>query len=104
MEEDTDMGRTSTARRYSPEFKRDAVALLNSSGRPITEVAKELGVTDTSLGTWARDAPAKAKGTTTAQHHSDAAETARLLKRIRELETEIDILKRFTSYWVKANN
>jgi len=43
-----------TNRRYSDEFKADAVALLRRSGRPICEVARELGVTDTSLGTWAR--------------------------------------------------
>jgi len=45
-----------TNRRYSDEFKADAVALLRRSGRPICEVARELGVTDTSLGTWAREA------------------------------------------------
>jgi predicted nucleic acid-binding Zn-ribbon protein len=30
-------------------------------------------------------------------------EAARLRKRIKELETEIDILKRFTAYWVKGS-
>ncbi|EQD33140.1 transposase IS3/IS911 family protein, partial [mine drainage metagenome] len=76
-----------------------AVALLKSSGRPIVEVAKEIGVTDTTLGTWAREATKAA----TDGHMTDAEkeEAVRLRKRIRELETEIDILKRFTAYWVK---
>ena len=39
-----------TQRRYTAQFKRDAVALWKASGRPIVEVAKELGVTDSSLG------------------------------------------------------
>ncbi len=43
------MGKHRSPRRYSPEFKRDAVALLHSSGRPIKEVAMELGVSDTTL-------------------------------------------------------
>ena len=30
-------------RRWSPEFKRDAVALVRSSGRPISDIARELG-------------------------------------------------------------
>jgi transposase len=94
------MGKRATSRRYSEEFKRDAVALLRSSGRSITEVAKELGVTDTSLGNWAREQ-------TRAGSEDDAAavkEAAALRKRIRELEQEIDILKRFTAYWVKGSD
>ncbi|MFE3653874.1 transposase [Streptomyces sp. NPDC059152] len=31
-------------KRYTVEFKRDAVALIDSSGRAVTEVARELGV------------------------------------------------------------
>jgi transposase len=91
------MGKGATTRRYTEEFKRDAVALLRSSGRPIAEVAKQLGVTDTSLGSWARE-QAKAVGESDAEAAKEAAE---LRKRIRELEQEIDILKRFTAYWVK---
>jgi len=93
------MGKRATSRRYSEEFKRDAVALLRSSGRSITEVAKQLGVTDTSLGNWAREQD-KAGSEDDAEAVKEAAE---LRKRIRELEQEIDILKRFTAYWVKGS-
>jgi transposase-like protein len=44
-----------SSRRYSPEFKADAVALLNSSGRAIAAVAKEIGVSDVTLAAWARE-------------------------------------------------
>src|SRR5215211_2165153 len=37
-------------RRWSPEFKRDAVALVRSSGRPISVIARELGCGESSLG------------------------------------------------------
>jgi transposase len=47
------MPKAASARRYTDEFKKDAVALLRSSGRPIREVAKQLGVSDTSLSAWA---------------------------------------------------
>ena len=39
-------------RRFSPEFKRDAVALHRSSGRSIAAVAKELGIGESNLGGW----------------------------------------------------
>jgi transposase len=89
------MAKGPSQRRYSEEFKKDAVALLRSSGRPIAEVARELGVTDTSLGAWAREA-ARSGGS-----RKDAEEERRLRKRIKELEEQLEILKRFTTYWVK---
>jgi len=91
------MGKGSTTRRYADEFKRDAVALYRSSGRPIKEVARELGISDTSLGTWVREW----ETTAPADQLESAKEEARLRKRVRELEEEIEILKRFTRYWVK---
>ncbi|MEU8523934.1 transposase [Streptomyces sp. NBC_01216] len=42
------MGSKST-KRYSEEFKRDAIALVRSSGRTVTEVARELGISSESL-------------------------------------------------------
>lgn len=95
--EDGVMGRGATTRRYTDEFKGDAVALFRSSGRPVKEVARELGVSDTSLATWVREWEKAAP----AAEVETAREEARLRKRIRELEEEIEILKRFTKYWVK---
>ncbi|MBT2459577.1 transposase [Streptomyces sp. ISL-86] len=36
-------------RRYSDEYKRDAIELVRSSGRTVTEVARELGISSESL-------------------------------------------------------
>jgi transposase len=97
LREDVGMGKGSSTRRYTEEFKRDAVALVRSSGRPIKEVARQLGISDTSLGTWVR-------GTDKPGIEVDVdneKEAARLRQRVRELEEEIDILKRFPKYWVK---
>ncbi len=41
-------------RKFSDEFKRDAVEIVGSSDRSITEVARELGIYDSSLGSWVR--------------------------------------------------
>ncbi|MET7544112.1 transposase [Streptomyces sp. NPDC005507] len=43
--------KSNRSRRYSEEFKRDAVALVRSSGKTVTEVAREIGVSAEGLGT-----------------------------------------------------
>jgi transposase len=49
------MNMNSSGRRYEREFKNHAVALVRS-GRTITEVARDLGVSKWSLGQWVRRA------------------------------------------------
>ena len=90
-----------SARRYSPEFKADAVALLNSSGRAVAAVAKEIGVSDVTLAAWAREQAAGLSTEDRAAAEAERKEAIELRKRIRELEQEVEILKRFTAYWVK---
>jgi transposase len=84
-------------RRYSEEFKADAVALVRKSGRPVAQVAKELGVDDSTLSYWVHNSDAQLDDT----EEAELEEKRRLRKRIKELEEEIEILKRFTAYWVK---
>jgi transposase len=94
-------------RRFSPEFKRDAVALLRSSGRPISQVARELGVGETSLGNWAgkdRADRALADPERFAAEMAESEEVKRLRRRVTELEVEREILKRSMVFWVKESN
>ena len=41
-------------RKFSDEFKRDAVEIVRSSGKPVRQVANELGIYDSTLGNWVR--------------------------------------------------
>ena len=41
-------------RTYSPEFKEEAVRLVIDTSRTIADVARELQITETSLGNWVR--------------------------------------------------
>ncbi|MFV5996917.1 transposase [Streptomyces sp. NPDC056231] len=43
-------------KRYTEEFKRDAIALVDSSGKTVTAVARELGISSESLRGWCRKA------------------------------------------------
>ncbi|MEU0765116.1 transposase [Streptomyces microflavus] len=45
-------------KRYTEEFKRDAIALVDSSGKTVTAVARELGISSESLRGWYRRAKA----------------------------------------------
>ena len=40
--------------KFSDEFKRDAVEIVRTSGKPIRQVATELGIYDSTLGNWVR--------------------------------------------------
>jgi transposase len=42
---------TKTRREFTPEFKREAVALLESSGRPLMQIATELGISPSMCAT-----------------------------------------------------
>jgi transposase len=44
--------KTTTRRSFTDEFKREAVSLLASSDRPLTQVATELGIQPSMLRSW----------------------------------------------------
>src|SRR2546421_2134799 len=96
-----------TRRRWSPEFKRDAGALVRSSGRPIAEVAKELGCGESSLGYWMTKDRAERAAADPERYAAEVAESQevkRLRRRVAELEVEREILKRSMVFWVKESN
>ena len=40
---------------YTQEFKREAVRLAQTSGKPITQIARELGISDASIHQWRKE-------------------------------------------------
>ncbi|MFF2065129.1 transposase [Streptomyces sp. NPDC058200] len=77
--------------RYSDEYKRDAIELVRSSGRTVTEVARELGVSSESLRGWvkkARAAQDAGGGPGAARAGQGADDRDEELKRLRKLAAE----------------
>jgi transposase len=85
-----------TRRKFTDEFKADAVALVEESGGQIAKVAKELGIYDSSLGNWVRQAREEAAGAPTAEERAEIRELKRELERVTR---ERDILGKATAYF-----
>jgi transposase len=92
-----------TRREFTEEFKRDAVELVRSTGRPIAQIANDLGIYDSTLGNWVRQDRidrGEREGLTTeerARLHQLEAENTRL-------RMERDLLKRTVAFWVKEQS
>jgi transposase len=70
---------------YPPQFKAEAVQLVRSSGRSISQIAKDLGVSGNSLRNWVKQAQidqGEREGLTTEEHEE-----------LRRLRRENSILK-----------
>ena len=97
------MGGNRPRRKFSDEFKRDAVEIVRSSGKPIGQVANELGIYDSTLGNWVRQDGinrGESEGLT-----SDERERLRELERENtRLRMERELLKRAVAFWVRESN
>ena len=84
---------------YTEQFKRDAVQLLISSGRSLSQVAGELGVTANSLRDWKKRFLAATKGSGDGAGKLDPVAMA---EEIRELRRENEYLRRQREILKKA--
>jgi transposase len=84
----------SASRKYTPEYKAEAVELVISSGRPIAEVARDLGVNESTLGEWVNIAKRSGKVAEKPLDASERAELKAAREEIRRLRMERDFLKK----------
>jgi transposase len=95
---------SSRRRRFTEEFKRDAVRLVVEEQYSFKAAAVAVGVTDQTLRTWhARFAPQPLPCGENASMDELRDENLRLRKQLRRAEMERDILKKATAYFAKES-
>ncbi|MFD5514126.1 transposase [Streptomyces sp. NPDC127051] len=92
-------------KRYTAEFKRDAVALVDSTGRTATEVARELGVSPESLRGWYRRAKAdRGEGRPGELASVERDELNRLRRQNAEQARTIEVLRKAAVFFAKESD
>lgn len=93
--------RRGTPKRYSPEFKDQAVRLVQESGRPVTQVAAELGVADQALHRWIRESRGEPDKLPTDRplSHSERDELKRLRRENEALKLDREFLKKAAAFF-----
>lgn len=89
-----------TRRKFTKEFKREAVRLLRTSGKNQTQVARELGVATSVLGTWMAMVQAEEK---TGLTPDELEELKRLRKENARLQMEVEILGKATAFFANRS-
>jgi transposase len=91
--------------KYSAEFKDEAIKQVTEKGRPVSEVAKRLGITPWTLYTWMKVAGVStpAQKVTQPVPQDLVKENAALKAQIRRLEEERDILKKAAAYFARES-
>ncbi|MET9418813.1 transposase [Streptomyces klenkii] len=94
--------KSNTSKRYTAEFKRDAVALVHSSGKTVTEVAREIGVSPEGLRNWvSQDKTDRGQGAAGALTSDGKEELRRLRRENREQQQTIEILGKAAAFFAK---
>ncbi|MFI5534168.1 transposase [Kitasatospora sp. NPDC051853] len=88
------------SRRYTAEFKRDAVELALASDKTVTEVARDLGVSPEGLRNWVNQAKTdRGQGPAGALTTAEREELLRLRRQVRELEQTVEVLGKATAFF-----
>lgn len=90
---------TRKRRKYTEDFKRDAVALVTDQGYKVSEAARSLGIGDNLIRRWKREFEEEASGT--GLDADEREELKRLRKENRMLRMEKEILKKASAYFAK---
>ena len=86
-------------RKFDKEFREGAVRIVRETGKPIAQIARDLGVHPGTLGNWVAKDRAEHEGTQ-GLSTGDAAELKRLRAENAQLRMERDVLKRSVVLWV----
>jgi transposase len=90
-------------RKYTPEYKQEAVLLAQQSDIPIAQVARNLGINDNVLRRWIKETTDPGKKPFTGHGTPRDEEMARLKKELQQVTKERDYLKEAAAYFAKIS-
>ena len=88
---------------HPAEFRRRAVELARQRSKPIAELAKDLGISESCLRNWLAQADVDENGSQTRLTSVEKKELVELRKDKRRLELEVEILKRAAAYFARES-
>jgi transposase len=90
---------------YTKEFKQQAVTLFETSGKSKTQIARDLGISDSALSKWCKEFGARGNEAFPGKGHQTTIEAEmKSLKRENEiLRQERDILKKAMSIFAQPH-
>jgi transposase len=102
-EEDVHMARKKK-RKYTKEFRDEAIRLASAGDKPLTRISRELGVGHQTLWSWVHQAEVDAgKGDPEALTTTEREELRVLRKEVGRLREEREILKKATAFFAKES-
>jgi transposase len=93
----------STRRKFTPEYKAEAVELVINSGRPVAEIARDLGINEGTLGNWVNMAKKRGEFKETPLDIDERAELKKLREEVRRLKMEREVLKKAAAWFAKES-
>ena len=93
----------STRRRFTDEYKAEAVQFVISSGVSVAEVARNLGIVEATLGRWVAKARENGETKEPELDVSERAELQRLRKEVQQVKMERDFLKKAAAFFASQN-
>ena len=90
-------------KKYTQEYKDEAVELVVSSGRPIAEIARDLGINEGTLGNWVQTAKKSGKVQEKPLDTDERARLKELEEEVRRLKMERDFLKKAAAWFASQN-
>jgi transposase len=86
-------------RKFTPEFREEAARMVVETSRPIADVARELGINETSLGNWVRAYREEHAGDEPPLQLSERARLRELERENRELRMKNEFLAKAAAYF-----
>ena len=94
---------TRKRRRFTTEFKAEAVRLVASSGKPLAQIARELGIHEQVLRNWRQQVGGVGGGGVTGNRLVQEEEIRRLRRELLRVAAERDILKKATAFFANQS-